>query len=353
MVMKSKSAFAARIPEKICIFIKPIARYQIESWNGGKFELEHSFVCPADGPKETAWRWATQSVYDHTTRVTTTINKEDVQVLEIPNEEVESIQLIRLDERGEGGRAWKILWKEYIVDLREEPFCDAIFKNGATSNEFGTFLKGPFVWAVEGSQNKLIMVGSSLYNSIKKYEEEQLQKTGKTKDQASLARFKKNSQKEIQDLAWKFFAKKLTENKAGNEYTCDPILVPSIEKFVEKCEKNKDFVIRYNPAGLKTKQFILQEMAGISTKTSYGYYNRRNSVAVHEWRSIKSKLHDDLSFEMLIGIEHSEYSGPELTRQVWYGSGKSTQTYREQITKKEPMFKIKMTSDKQFSIEVL
>lgn len=347
MVMKSKSAFAARIPEKICIFIKPIARYQIESWNGSKFELEHSFVCPYDSPKETAWKWATQSVYDYATKVTTTINKEDVQVLEIENEEVETVQLIRLDERGEGGRAWKVLWKEYIVDLREEPFCDAIFKNGVETNEFGTFLKGPFVWAVEGSQNKLTVVGSSLYKSIKEYEEEQLKKSGKTKEEASLARFKKNNLKIYQDLAWTFFEEKLTENKSGVGYTIAPELLLKAEEFLKKAESNKDYKRQYHSQDT-FRRFLVEDVLGISQR-SYRY--RRN---LFSWRSIKSKLHDDMSFEMIVGIEYSEYHGPEKTRSVYSRDWcKNTETYREIAVKKEPMFKIKMTSDKEFSIEVL
>jgi len=86
-------------------------------------------------------------------------------VIEKPNDPIPTLQLLTLEERGEGGRAWKTLTPEgFLVDLREDVFLDVLFSSGVTRDGI---IEGPFQWVVYGTQMRLALVDSALYREIR------------------------------------------------------------------------------------------------------------------------------------------------------------------------------------------
>lgn len=110
-------------------------------------------VCPAfpveTGRKlDTAINWATDKNYKPVCD-------------DLPNEPISNVQIMGLEERGNGGRAYKVtLNDKYYVDMREDTILEAIFDGGILP---GGKLTGEYVWGKFGSQLKLIKVGSALY----------------------------------------------------------------------------------------------------------------------------------------------------------------------------------------------
>jgi hypothetical protein len=83
---------------------------------------------------------------------------------ETANAPVDHVQIVNLEIRGEGGRAYKVVVGDGVyVDLREDVFLDALLTNGVG---VGGLLRGPFVWAKVGAQMKLVRVGSDLYDRV-------------------------------------------------------------------------------------------------------------------------------------------------------------------------------------------
>lgn len=114
--------------------------------------LRETFVVDAENPKTlaTATRWA---------------RDKGVTITERENSPIHSLEIVALEIRGEGGRAWKVLIDGlYYVDLRENTLLDALraAKGGASGGQ----LRGPFVWAVVGSRLKLVLVGSKLHAAV-------------------------------------------------------------------------------------------------------------------------------------------------------------------------------------------
>lgn len=89
------------------------------------------------------------------------------------------VQIVNLEIRGEGGRAYKITVDGVYVDLREDVFLDALLAKGV---EVGGRLPGPFIWVRIGSQMKLIRVGSPLYDRVVAAHEHGLKKNVSTND---------------------------------------------------------------------------------------------------------------------------------------------------------------------------
>ena len=109
-------------------------------------------------------------------------------IVEIKNDPIDMIRLVDMDERGQGGRAWKVVTQQgWLVDLREDVFLDLLFnKKRITPDHNGElWIRGPFQWIVNGSQMRLALVDSDLYREIAKSDvKRRLPKKGKipTKD---------------------------------------------------------------------------------------------------------------------------------------------------------------------------
>jgi hypothetical protein len=79
----------------------------------------------------------------------------------LDNSPIKSIIVCNLEERGNGGRAYKVIVdNKFYVDMREDVILDTMINCGI---EKGAILKGEYVWAKYGSNMKLVRVGSSLH----------------------------------------------------------------------------------------------------------------------------------------------------------------------------------------------
>lgn len=95
----------------------------------------------------------------------------DITVL--PNNPIGSVELIDLDHRGRGGRAWKVLIDgAYYVDMREDVLLESLVNGPGVQD--GMIL-GPFIWASAGQGLKLTRMESGDHKRA-----ENLQKRSKT-----------------------------------------------------------------------------------------------------------------------------------------------------------------------------
>lgn len=88
----------------------------------------------------------------------------------VPNAPIGSITIHSLEHRGNGGRAYKVIFTHpsepdlrLLADLREAELIDAMFETGIT---VGGVLPGEYVFARVSSQMKLIRVGSPIHKAL-------------------------------------------------------------------------------------------------------------------------------------------------------------------------------------------
>lgn len=154
-----KKNLTGNIPENLIIFCN---RQKLESQYWDDFDMDadyegvevlRAFATDALNKKthETARRWASGPGY---------------KKIEKPNSPMKNLRIISLEKRCEGGRAWKVLTEDNLwFDLREDVLLDAL-QNGSVKNGV---LGGEYVFAVVGSQMKIVRVGSELYKRIQSY----------------------------------------------------------------------------------------------------------------------------------------------------------------------------------------
>jgi len=117
-----------------------------------------TFVVDAENPKTraTAIAWAERRYYNDP--IVTP------RIVEVPNAPLTSVELVTLEYRGEGGRAWKVIVEgSYYVDLREDTLLDVLLYGAG--HEQG-IIYGPFIWACIGSSIKLITFGGHEHSKI-------------------------------------------------------------------------------------------------------------------------------------------------------------------------------------------
>lgn len=129
----------------------------------GSAHVRPAFAQNAEAKSNTALRWAGTNL---------------AHTLEVPNNPITTLELYDIERRSEGGRAWKVgipLKKgaaRLLVDLREDVLLDVILMGKAAKG----ILQGPFIWAINGSQMRLVRVGSTLHKSIELAEKRQAAK---------------------------------------------------------------------------------------------------------------------------------------------------------------------------------
>jgi hypothetical protein len=83
---------------------------------------------------------------------------------DVKNDPVTGLRIIGLEIRGQGGRAYKVLTQEgYVYDMREDQLLEAMIEVGIDK---GGYVNGEWVWAVVGSQMKLVRVGSTNHTQL-------------------------------------------------------------------------------------------------------------------------------------------------------------------------------------------
>jgi len=165
-------------PKEIC-YISSIKR---EIGVGCEWDMDHGAnannkteevvpAFPVDNNDEksllTANNWAVSDIRMQC-RQETDKNKHPLPTKEIiDNNSITGIRLLSIEQRGNGGRAYKALVNNYLVDVREDVVMDTMLQEGI---EAGGILKGEFVWAKCGAQMKLVRKGSELYKLIAEFE---------------------------------------------------------------------------------------------------------------------------------------------------------------------------------------
>lgn len=219
----------AHVPTEVILFCqKPtqskIAWDNFPSEEGGSPEIRKpltvlpAFPVPGDGGenlKTTARRWATgYHEKDSSTEVL------------VPNL-FGDLTVIDLEQRGNGGRAWKVVTPEgYLFDLREDVFLEAI-THGNLKN--GKLLKMEFCFARVVTQMKLIRVGSAYHKAclassvrrdLKVIKDPVPGRVYKTKDGKSVLWFgSKRLGSVVAELVWKN-----REPGTSRDRPCDQIL---------------------------------------------------------------------------------------------------------------------------------
>lgn len=107
---------------------------------------------------ESARKWAQGYGYN---------SKDEVhKEVEMPNEPIYEVQIVDLEIRGEGGRAYKaIVHGSFLVDIREDVILEAMLEKGIRQ---GNFISCNFIWCRVGTQMKLVRNGSSLHKAVQK-----------------------------------------------------------------------------------------------------------------------------------------------------------------------------------------
>lgn len=118
---------------------------------------------PADEADEKmlkrAHQWAEQDYYGQ--------KKKTSKTTVVDNKPIKNVRLLSLEERGQGGRAYKAVIDNFYVDFREDVLMDTLLKAGVKE---GGVLQGEYVWAKMGSQMKLVRIGSELHRLIVEFD---------------------------------------------------------------------------------------------------------------------------------------------------------------------------------------
>lgn len=146
---------AGSIPEEICYVYSNES--EVTNAHGVKIKVFSSFPVDNSNKKmlERGEKWVKTSRNYYKKDI---VAKFDA----VENKPITNIKILSLECRGEG-RAYKIVIDKYYVDLREDVLMDTILQTGIAP---GGVLQGEYIWAKVGSQMKLILIGSKLYNSI-------------------------------------------------------------------------------------------------------------------------------------------------------------------------------------------
>jgi len=168
------------IPPEVHFFTKP--KQTLAAVSGHWWRLQHrlevecqpafpvsSLLKPDAATWDNAKQWATPyvprpraSLRDAMQgRVTPPAPQPDPTPTILPNDPKGGYRIVGAEQRGEGGRAWKVLSPEgFLVDLREDVFMPILLREGLPKTGI---IPAEFQWCVNGSQIRLEEVGSTAH----------------------------------------------------------------------------------------------------------------------------------------------------------------------------------------------
>lgn len=166
--MKIKSG---NIPKNLTFFVRSpetvyFRWYDVDYDDADKTEkimVNPCYISDTDNKKtlKTGKAWADQKIYNYETK---SYVESASTTFTIENKPFNKLQIITLEIRDQGGRAYKvnaeIAEKIVYFDLREDVLLDIMFNSGIKP---GAIIEGKFVFAKIGSQMKVIRVGSKLH----------------------------------------------------------------------------------------------------------------------------------------------------------------------------------------------
>lgn len=117
-----------------------------------------------EGRLETAREWASQYVMNENGKRIKSPENVKEEALENKSEFIKSVKLEGIEERGNGGRAWKVIINnKFLIDLRESPLFNSLLLDGCSE---GGLLKGEFIFANNGVELRLLNKRSSEFIKI-------------------------------------------------------------------------------------------------------------------------------------------------------------------------------------------
>ncbi len=146
-----------KIPDEISIYStdESIITREIGAMNE-EAEIRPSFIC--DKESKTAHKTAKDWASGYGRRGSSYIHEDRSNV------PWEGLKVWDLEVRGNGGRAYKVITPDGLyVDLREDTFLEAMLTYGIG---VGGELPGQYVFAMMGSQMRLVRVGSDLHTAL-------------------------------------------------------------------------------------------------------------------------------------------------------------------------------------------
>jgi len=159
MSVCERSHARGSIPEKVTyISTSPLDITRRRVGKESTVKARPAFPVEAGKSLEVARRWAQRK------------GQGGVQETTEDNQPFSGLVIWDLDERGQGGRAYKVLIPandgkgEYLVDLREPEFLYLMFKYGIRRN--GKPGGGKFIWGKNGTQMRLLVVGCPLHKAL-------------------------------------------------------------------------------------------------------------------------------------------------------------------------------------------
>lgn len=158
------------IPEKVTYVYSAPKKVSIK-WDDDETIVEQTvtpaFPVPTGHEKrmKTAERWAENNRSCHYEDGRWVYGDEEVKSVTVENLGFR-VQLCGLERRRQGGRAYKVVTPEgYYVDLREDVLVETMINEGVSA---GGQLGGEYIWAVMGSQMKLIRKDSYLHKKVER-----------------------------------------------------------------------------------------------------------------------------------------------------------------------------------------
>ena len=156
-----------KIPKTLRIWKCPVtSKVKRDLENEIKIETEVTKVFVTDkeskSQQKTAATWAKKYNHEYCKETQTwkELNKK-VETLDIKNKPFSGLQILDIEYRASGGRAYKCRTSEgWYIDVREEVILDTMIHEGIHK---GGHMKGQFIWVINGMQIKVIRVGSSTY----------------------------------------------------------------------------------------------------------------------------------------------------------------------------------------------
>lgn len=142
------------IPEKITIVSAGTRIIYYKDFDEGDYkrlEVIPAYVVDSTNSNtlKTALTWANNCCID----------KRDIKQIQKENRDFNNIQIVNLERRFKNTKVWKVIIDGYYFDLRDDVLLDALQHSGANNN----ILNDNFIWAMIGSQMKIIRVGSWLH----------------------------------------------------------------------------------------------------------------------------------------------------------------------------------------------
>lgn len=161
------ASYRGFLPENLVVYSRQAESFRKAT--GGNIRGRKAFAVNAESKsyKSTAQKWATAVSHlapKGPNRMQMLMGvKKDIYVNQ-PNTPQTGLELISLEHRGEGGRAYKVRTQDgYVYDLREDALLESLLVVGMPTPGV---LGGEWQWGVVGSQMKLVCLGTPLHKQL-------------------------------------------------------------------------------------------------------------------------------------------------------------------------------------------